>query len=500
VYLTTTKKESLMNSIKEYKAKINKLTKRIEEVEKRILAKERTSKALRVELKYLRRRLKELTLSRDNWKAKYKKKQVQIKGLKAKIKRAGKAKWHHYTTWLVTLSILLRVKCNCSYEGTVKLLTLLNSYFHLGLKKIPCANTVQNWVSKVGLYSLEKVPSESLGKKVSIIIDESIRFGQEKLLLILQCPWLKKEKGTLSFTDMEVIHMKGSKSWKGVKIAKEIKKALLDKGVEVMNVLSDEGSNLKNATNRLELPHLPDISHAIATCLRQTFDKQADYKSFTKLIASYLAKGVNQDLSYLCPPKLGRKARFMNQSRVINWAAQLLENWRKLNKIEKAFFSGLSGQKRIMRTLTICMKIARIVGLVLKKEGLSTKTLEQIEEKLKQFEKKRGYVKTFLTKIKGYLTQYKEFLSHYPEGICIHASSDIIESIFGKYKFKANNFALTGLTKLNLEIPLFCKTEKEIIQLTHLALEGISMSHLGQWVIEHSTDNQLVRKMKFRKS
>jgi len=48
-----------------------------------------------------------------------------------------------------------------------------------------------------------------------------------------------------------------------------------------------------------------------------------------------------------------------------------------------------------------------------------------------------------------------------------------------------------------LELPLFCKTEKEIIQLTHLALEGISMTRLGQWVEEHSADNQLVRKLKF---
>ena len=111
-----------------------------------------------------------------------------------------------------------------------------------------------------------------------------------------------------------------------------------------------------------------------------------------------------------------------------------------------------------------------------------------------------SYFNLGLTKIKGYLTQYKEFLSHYPEGICIHVSSDIIESIFGKYKVKANNFVLTGLTKLNLELPLFCKTEKEIIQLTHLALEGISMTHLGRWVIEYSADNQLIRKMRFNKS
>jgi len=293
--------------------------------------------------------------------------------------------------------------------------------------------------------------------------------------------------------------MKGSKSWKGVAIAKEMTDSLLAKGVKVMNVLSDQAGNLTTASKEIGLPHLPYIGHVIAVCLRQTFDKQEAYTSFTKLIASYLAKGVNQDLSYLCPPKLGRKARFMNQGRVIDWAEQLLLNWRKLSKVEKAFFGKLSDHKKIMKTLVTCMTIARIVGLPLKKEGLSAKTLKKIEKKLEQFEKKKGYVKVFLAKIQGYITNYKAFLSNYPADTCIHVSSDIIESLFGKYKFKANNYALTGLTKLNLELPLFCKTEKEIIQLTHLALEGISMTRLGQWVEEHSTDNQLIRKMKFRK-
>ena len=80
--------------------------------------------------------------------------------------------------------------------------------------------------------------------------------------------------------------------------------------------------------------------------LASATDKQTDYVSFTKLIASYLAKGVNQDLSYLCPPKLGRKARFMNQGRVVDWAEQMLSNWRKLSKEEKVFFGKLSEQKK----------------------------------------------------------------------------------------------------------------------------------------------------------
>lgn len=488
-----------MNSKKESEVKIRILNREMAKMQDKLSSLQLANKKLRGEGKYNRRRIKVLTASRDSWKGKNKEKQSKIKLLKASLERAAKAKYHQYELWLNTLTILLRTKCGCSYEGIVKILGLLNMYFHLNLTKIPCANTIQNWVSKVGLYQLENAPIELLDKEVSIIVDESIRLAQEKLLLVLACPFVKQGEEALSFTDVKVVYMEGSKSWKGEEIAKKVQEKLIDQGIKVVNVLSDQGSNLLNATKLLELDHLPDIGHAIATCLRQTFEKNTDYQAFSKLIASYSSKGVNQDLSYLVPPKLGKKARFMNQSRVIHWAELMLHNWVKLNETEKAFFAQLPEHKVIIQTLDTCMIIAKTIGLVLKTKGLSDKTLEGIEQKIEKFDKEKGLVNTFLMKIKGYLAQYKQFLSKYPPDSCVHVSTDIIESIFGKYKNKANNYALTGLTKLNLELPLYCMEEKEIIQQTRLALEGISMTHLGQWVIEYSPDNQLVRRLEFRK-
>lgn len=489
-----------MHSQKEYETKIRKITKELAATKAKLAKVEALNKDRGKLIGYLRRRVRLLELSREKWKNKYGVKKLEINKLSNDIKRAGKAKWHHYTMFVVNLVVLLRVKCNCSYGSIVKILTLLNSYLNLGLEKIPCANTMQNWVSKGGLYCLEKGVEEQGDKKVSIIIDESIRLGQEKLLLVLICPFIKVGKKALSLLNVQIMYMKGSKSWKGVEIAKEIKEKLLSKGLKVGNILSDEGSNLKNAANQLKLPHLPDIGHALATCLKQTFAKQTTYILFTKLIASYLSKGVNQDLSYLCPPKLGKKARFMNQSRVINWAEIMLINWEKLNETEKEFFAQLAEHKEMIDILDTCMTIAKIIAISLKKEGLSIKTLNGITRKLKKYQKEEGLVKVFLTKVEGYLVDYKDFLNKYAPDCCIHVSSDIIESIFGVYKNKANNYALTGLTKLNLELPLYCMDQKEIIQITQLALEGISMTYLSEWVNEYSADNQLVRRLKFRKA
>ena len=489
-----------MHSQKEYEAKIRKINKELATTKAKLAKVVALNKERGDLINSLRRKVRNLEASRAKWREKCKARRLEIKGLNEKIKRLGKAKWHHYTMFVVNLVVLLRLKCNCSYGSIVKILPLLNSYFHLGLKKLPCANTMQNWVAKIGLYSLEKGVKEQGDKKVSIIIDESIRLGQEKLLLVLICPFIKIGKKALTFLDVQVMYMKGSKSWKGIEIAKEIKEKLLAKGLKVVNILSDEGSNLKNAAKELKLPHLPDIGHALATCLKQTFEKEESYVLFIKLVGSYLSKGVNQDLSYLCPPKLGKKARFMNQSRVINWAEIMIINWGKLNETEKAFFAQLVDHKEMIEILDTCMAIAKIIAISLKKEGLSIKTLNSITRKLKKYQKEEGLVKVFLTKVEGYLEGYKDFLNKHAPDSCIHVSSDIIESIFGVYKNKANNYALTGLTKLNLELPLYCMEQKEITQITQQALEGVSMTYLGKWINEYSSDNQLVRRLKFRKA
>jgi len=344
-----------MSQIEELKAKVRKLERIKKQLEETLSTTKTLNKELRKKRNYLTKRIKVLEKSRDGWKEKHKYKQQNIKLLKEKIKRQDKAKWHHYPSMLVTLCIFLRTKCNCSYQSVVKILKILNVYFHLHLTRIPCANTVQNWVSKVGLFQLEDVCKQLAGQQVSIIIDESIRLGQEKLLLVLVCPFLKQSEEALSFTDVKVVYMRGSKSWKGVEIEKVVRENLQNQGLNVVNVLSDQGNNLVNATKLLGLDHVPDIGHALATCLRQTFEKEPDYKVVIKLFTSYLLKGVNQDLSYLIPPRLGKKARFMNLSKLVHWSELMLNNWEKLNEKEKDFFAELPEHKEMIEILGTCI-------------------------------------------------------------------------------------------------------------------------------------------------
>jgi len=467
VYLTTTKEESLMHSKKEYEVKIKKLEKRIAHLEQKARENGIKHKSTKKEMRRLKQRIRELIKSRDNWKKKVKGVRQELKGLKHKLARQGKAKWHHYPTKLIGLCILLRIFCGCSFGGIVRILGILN-------------------------------PLSLVGKQVSLIIDESIRLGQEKLLLILSVPLEKIEKSALSFADVVLVYMKGAKSWTGLAISEVIEELEQSYGFEVKNILSDEDSKLKNASGILKVAHVADISHAVATCLKRVFEKAEDFLLFKKLIGSYASKGVNQELSYLCPPKQRTKARFMNLSRVVKWANKMLEKFSRLEKKEAIFFKDLPNQSSFIKLLAECLALAKAVSLPLKLKGLSIQSLQEARAIMEKGNSKNTYLNDFVEELKGYMTRYEQVINSCGKK-SIHVSSEIIESMFGKYKSKANSYALTGLTRLNLELPIYGNTNNiNIVDLTD-ALETISMTDLAEWIAKNSSDNQLVKRRIFFK-
>jgi hypothetical protein len=116
-----------MESKKDYEIKLQK---EIEKFEQKLKKEKR--KHYQAKNKYLNRRVKELTKSRGNWKAKQRSNQLTIKVLEHSINRMGKAKGHHFDSGLVSLCVGLRIKAGCTYRSIISILLLLgtNSNHH----------------------------------------------------------------------------------------------------------------------------------------------------------------------------------------------------------------------------------------------------------------------------------------------------------------------------------------------------------------------------------
>jgi len=508
---------------------------KILQLEKKVKELQEKNRAKSKEITKFKKEIKTLKVSRANWKSRNASKVKKMKSLTKQLKSKDKVKRHHFSLFIITLCIQLRVQTGCSYRGICKILKVLTQNKLLEIKRIPCANSIENWVSKTGHYCIENV-SQNLGaKEYCLVVDESMSQGNERTLLMLLTPLQRQKEEALTFEDVQICYLGGKTSWTGEKIKKEVEKIMEQKGIEIKMILSDEDSKLLKAGRLLALDHLPDINHAIANCLKKTFEKQEDYKALIKQISAYQYKSVNQKLSYLRPPKQRVKARFMNQKGVVKWGETMIEKFDELNEKEQAFFSKLPEHEPMLKMLGKCIDLAEEIVKLLKTKGLSIETIKQVEQILfKEWFLAMGFIPItgliesshldylepqsgtsisgmisrcedpkdlfgqFLKHLKIYIDKYKEFVTTKEEAY--NVSSDIIESFFGKYKsIKASN-QLVGITQIDLELPVYSIPSDQITDMTKVALEATFVSDLRKFIDNHSSDNQAVRRAKFFKN
>ena len=495
-----------MYSTKQYESKIKKAAEENAFLRSKLHSATTQISDLKKERRALKRQLKTSKISRDNWKVKCQAKSSEATMLLNQLHDQTYLARHPYPSSVMKLAVLLRTEANISYCATNRVLNILNEFLDWNLVKLPCANTIQNWVSKTGLHRLETVQDQQSDKQVSLIVDESIRLGQERLLLALLVNAQKEQQEALSMQDVEVFFMQGNTSWAADIIEKQLTQRLTKTGYQVISYISDEANNMKKAAQLLNIDHFPDIAHAIGSSLKRVFAKQEIYLAFSKQVTSYVRKGAQQDISYLVPPKQRGKARFLNQDKMVGWAKKMLENLSTLPDKEYAFFKSLTQHQTIIEILDTCLNFAKSISLLFKKCGVSFQTVKQAQECaiLLKTDTSHELVIEFVEQIERYFGSYQQFLQRYEQQykptdqqFALHASSDVIESIFGKYKHKANHCALTGVTLLNLEIPVYTMNKEQLDENIPKAIEGKYITDLKEWVEKHSTDNQIVKRRNF---
>lgn len=537
MFSTTKEMEVLILTPTEYERKIavleGKLSKSVEK------SKKDSAALIRAKKQY-----QELAKSRAGWKAKCRTKSLNVKVLKKQVSRIDKAARHHFSVNLMHLCFLFRQKGKCSYTGISRLLGILVECGLLDLPRIPCANTIQNWVSKMGLQTLEEGGSFLASSHVSLMVDESIKIGEEKLLVVLCCdsdkshlgavsplnedkPLLAqvigadlglsrpdclemREQSGLSFSDMRICHIESRKAWTGLEISYVLTR-VIDKlalsGQTVDYIQTDGESKLKNAIDLLVvLPQALDISHSIGNCLKKTFEKEESFIDFTKLLGNYQSKGVNQALTYLIPPKQRSKVRFMNLKPVVVWATKMLARMGKLNEKESTFFKELPQHAPFVEVLTEVMYFEEKVTKALKSNGLTQQLLFQIIQELTLFkalnfgvynnlkDKFAVFFEAFLAKYQLLLNQTKVH-----NLVSLNVSTDIIESLFAKYKAIMPSNKYHSMASTAIELPIYCTDNDVSKEQIKQAVEKYFTANLIEWKESYAVGSQAVKRRKFFK-
>lgn len=213
----------------------------------------------------------------------------------------------------------------------VKILEIFGEVFEGKCGKVPCYNTVENWMKKLGLSVYENDRTPCRGGKYAVVVDESIFINSEKLLLLLGIPAHHKGE-PVKHEDVTVVGMKVGKVFNGDDIKREIDESAREAGSSPEYIVNDQAHNLTNGVAKSGIAQHIDISHAMGTILKKVYGKQADFIAFTKLLGEVRLQYHLTDKAFLLPPNMRTIARFMNMSSWVDWGQHMLHAYSILPK------------------------------------------------------------------------------------------------------------------------------------------------------------------------
>ncbi|MGN1220517.1 MAG: hypothetical protein ACI4TU_06235 [Candidatus Cryptobacteroides sp.] len=319
------------------------------------------------------------------------------------------------------------------------------------IDNVPSYNTIDNWVRKCGLDELKHAPEALKGIDYAALMDECMMIGSEKLLPVLSIP-ADHQGRPVQMDDVKVLGFNVSSSWNADTVAETFKDNIEEVGTSPKYVITDNDSKMRKAVKLAGYTWHRDISHTLAMFMERTYKDDAEFVDFNKSMATCKKQFCMKEIAYLQSPSQRTKARFMNLSDSIDWADTILQLFHKLSPYEREAFSFIQQYASLIEELKEMVSCIHYVETEMKHHGLSKKTIATC----------RKYVSA--TAMRGndrmrmvgqqILDYFVEEESQLGDNEVVNNSSDIIESIFGIFKYKQSPNKLNGVTTLVLHLPV----------------------------------------------
>jgi len=347
---------------------------------------------------------------------------------------------HKYSLELIWLAVLMNIQFNLSLRGVSRSIAKLGLLYGKQINYIS-HNTIRNWSLKVGLYFLlQKIEK---GKYV-IICDESVEIGREHLMLILVVPIEKFSPiMPLQMEDVKVLDFSVQQSWKGSEVSTMIKKKVAKYDLDLVYGISDKDHVLRKAYKDCNITWVGDCTHEMANQTKAIFTKDEIFNGFIKKLNALRAKWIMSKNNYYVPPGLRAKTRFHQLFIVHKWAQNILDDWPNIPVSVQEELAFVLKNKELIKTMETFHYFITEFARLFKSKGIQQNTRDSWNRLIDQYRKEKplsGRVEIFLQKMNDYLDRQQASLPNVEQIICC---SDIIESMFGKYKNKGGAKIIT---------------------------------------------------------
>lgn len=341
---------------------------------------------------------------------------------------------------------------------------------------------------KIGLYKLQCPKAYPQGW--FCIIDTSIQMGPQKCVVVLA---LKKRdiipNFCPTFEDLDCLIVRPLTSCPGNVVNEILEEATTIAGCSPLATISDQGAEFKKgnalfAQNHPETSILFDISHRINTCLKNKLENDRIWIAFKQEATSLIQNLKLSSIAHLVPPRQRSKARMHSAFPLIEWGLDMLqfldsEKAKTLTIEEKNKLKWLEGYRFSLPFYIKLEEICKNALELVHQHGYYRNIEKDFIEKTKFLYQDDGIV-SFRNEIGEILQEEGQKV---PEGAHYPGSSEIIESVFGKFKALEDHHSSSGLTSLVLAIPALLGKLNETVLAT--ALKNISVANVQQWIQEN---------------
>jgi hypothetical protein len=407
------------------------------------------------------------------------------------------AKGHVYPLLLVRLALTWACEAHTSYRGIALIFASLRGVVAaVG----PCAETIRLWLLRVGLFLLRR-PLPVCSDWV-FLVDLTIQLGTHKCLVILGVPLsqLRCKGYSPDHHDVQVLSLHVLTHCNGSIIAGHL--GTLSKRVGVpVQVVSDHGSDVVAGIRLFrqknpQVVEIYDITHGLAVLLKNWLEPDPRWIRFVKECQSTRQQLQQTAGSFLQPPAWRSKARFLNLESHLRWANDMLallgrgvegtlaeQLGRSAAETSHWLEEKLGWLRAYAREVSVWSYFQRVVKAAeeeIKRVGLNRTSWRRIKRHLSGESKLIWKERTFRRQVLALVRR---------EGVKVPVhqrylgSTDVLESLFGKYKDLAEHAPSREITANVLMIPLL--VTPLMPELLRQALETVRGQDVEQWLEEH---------------
>lgn len=228
---------------------------------------------------------------------------------------------------IIRLALRLVLEAGVSLRAVPRVFALVSGEVD-AQSPLPEAATVRSWLQRVGLYALTErlEPADDW----VLIIDHSIQLGDTKVAVVLGLRLSESPLPTraVRHTDVRALAVLPVSKSTGEIVDDQLEQLVKRTGIPRAIVI-DGGGDLQAGTRRFAARHsgvavLYDVAHHGAILLKRQLESDERWSRFVSQLAVTKARTQQTRDACLLAPSLRPKARYMNLHPLLKWSRRLL--------------------------------------------------------------------------------------------------------------------------------------------------------------------------------